>query len=483
MGDPTLTRVRYGLRGRAAAAAVVVWTEAITSGCETSSTVSETSPSSVSKCQVAVGETPMVDATGGRGTFAVTTQPECAWTASSTANWISIVAPASGQGTREVSFQVAPNPDAVVREGEVAVNDSRVRVAQRAACRYVLTPASQSVGASGGESTVTMAAGPECAWTATTDVGWITLNQPVSGSGNATLSFAVAPNTGAQRAGSVTVAGQRATITQPALAAAPCNYSISQTSQNISAGGGPGAPINVTSSRGDCTWSAHSNDSWIAITSDSNGIGNASVTFSVAANTGAARTGTLTVAGRTFTVSQAAVAAPTCNYSISPPSQNASAGGGSGSVSVTTTSTCAWTATSTAQWISVTAGATGMGNGSVSYSVAANTGVARSGTVTIAGQTFTVNQAAGTPSCMYSVAPSNQQIDASGGVATVTVTATAGCAWTASSSAPAWLIITGGASGSGNGTVTAVVATNPGGQRTGTITVAGQIATIQQRAN
>jgi hypothetical protein len=483
MGHPTSTRVRYGLRGRAAAATVLVWVAAITGGCETSSTVSETSPSSVSKCQVTLGEAPpMIDATGGRGTFAVTTQPECAWTASSAANWITIVAPTSGQGTREVSFQVAANPDAVVREGEVAVNDSRVRVAQRAACRYVLTPANQSVGASGGESTVTMAAGPECAWTATTDVGWITLTQPVSGSGNATLSFTVAPNAGAQRAGSIAVAGQRATITQPALAAAPCGYTISPPSQNISAAGGPGAPINVTSSRADCTWSAHSNDSWIAITSDSNGIGNGSVTFSVGANTGAARTGTLSVAGRTFTLSQAAVAAPTCNYSISPPSQNASAGGGSGSVSVTTTSTCAWTATSTASWISVTAGATGMGNGSVSYSVAANTGGARSGTVTIAGQTFTVNQAAGAPSCSYLVGPNNQQIDASGGVATVTVTATAGCAWTATSGVT-WIIITGGASGSGNGTVTAVVATNTGGQRTGTLTVAGQPVTIQQKAN
>jgi hypothetical protein len=123
-----------------------------------------------------------------------------------------------------------------------------------------------------------------------------------------------------------------------------------------------------------------------------------------------------------------------------------------------------------------------MGNGSVSYSVAANTGGARSGTVTIAGQTFTVNQAAGAPSCSYLVGPNNQQIDASGGVATVTVTATAGCAWTATSGVT-WIIITGGASGSGNGTVTAVVATNTGGQRTGTLTVAGQPVTIQQKAN
>jgi hypothetical protein len=42
----------------------------------------------------------------------------------------------------------------------------------------------------------------------------------------------------------------------------------------------------------------------------------------------------------------------------------------------------------------VTAGASGTGNGTVSFTVAANTGAARSGTLTIGGQTFTVTQAA-----------------------------------------------------------------------------------------
>ena len=42
-----------------------------------------------------------------------------------------------------------------------------------------------------------------------------------------------------------------------------------------------------------------------------------------------------------------------------------------------------------------TAGASGSGNGTVSYSVAKNSGAARSGTLTIAGQTFKVNQRRG----------------------------------------------------------------------------------------
>ena len=146
---------------------------------------------------------------------------------------------------------------------------------------------------------------------------------------------------------------------------------------------------------------------------------------------------------------------------------------------MTTTAGCAWTASSNASWLSITSGASGSGNGSVGFSVAANTGGARSGTLTVAGQTFTVNQAAQPLQCSYSISPSSQRIDLSGGVGSVNVTTTAGCSWTASSNAT-WIIITGGASGTGNGTVTFAVATSTAGDRTGTLTIAGQTATVVQ---
>jgi Zn-dependent metalloprotease len=84
----------------------------------------------------------------------------------------------------------------------------------------------------------------------------------------------------------------------------------------------------------------------------------------------------------------------TCTYSISPTSASQPAAGGTGSVSVTAGAGCNWTAVSNATFITVTAGASGTGNGSVSYSVSNNAGTAsRTGTLTIAGQTFTVTQA------------------------------------------------------------------------------------------
>jgi hypothetical protein len=70
-------------------------------------------------------------------------------------------------------------------------------------------------------------------------------------------------------------------------------------------------------------------------------------------------------------------------------------------VSVTTASaTCTWTAVSNnPSWITITGGASGTGPGTVTYSITANNGPARTGTITIGGQTFTVTQAAGPPTC------------------------------------------------------------------------------------
>ena len=92
---------------------------------------------------------------------------------------------------------------------------------------------------------------------------------------------------------------------------------------------------------------------------------------------------------------------------------------------------------SNAAWITVTSGANGSGNGSVSYNVAANTGTtSRTGTMTIGGQTFTVTQA-GAP-CTFTIAPTSSNLASSAATTgTVTVTAGTGCSWTAVSNASA----------------------------------------------
>jgi hypothetical protein len=70
------------------------------------------------------------------------------------------------------------------------------------------------------------------------------------------------------------------------------------------------------------------------------------------------------------------------------------AAGGPETVTVTAGQGCNWTAVSNASWIAITGGASGSGNGTVSYSVAPYSGRPknRNGTMTIAGATFSVKQ-------------------------------------------------------------------------------------------
>lgn len=82
-----------------------------------------------------------------------------------------------------------------------------------------------------------------------------------------------------------------------------------------------------------------------------------------------------------------------CSYTVSPTSQSVVAGGGGANATVTAGSGCSWTAASNVSWITVSPGSSGSGNGTVSYTVAANASTtSRSGTLTVAGRTVTVTQ-------------------------------------------------------------------------------------------
>ena len=77
---------------------------------------------------------------------------------------------------------------------------------------------------------------------------------------------------------------------------------------SFGSGGGTGT-VTVTATAA-CSWTATSNSAFVTITSGSSGTGNGTVSFSVAANSSSSsRTGSLTVAGQTITITQAGAAA------------------------------------------------------------------------------------------------------------------------------------------------------------------------------
>jgi uncharacterized protein (TIGR03437 family) len=83
-----------------------------------------------------------------------------------------------------------------------------------------------------------------------------------------------------------------------------------------------------------------------------------------------------------------------CAYSLSQPNLLVTAGSYAGSVRLEVEYECNWLASSNDDWIAITSGGKGPGAGAVGYSVAANPdSTMRTGTISVAGLTFTITQA------------------------------------------------------------------------------------------
>jgi len=174
-------------------------------------------------------------------------------------------------------------------------------------CQVAATAAPVQFTASGGTGTLNITTARECEWTLGVQSSWVSVNGSNAGSGDAALSYSVAGNPAALvRTAEIVVEDQRVELTQ---AAAACTYALSRSGDGISAAGGA-LKFDVLTLTG-CSWTASTSSSWISFTTPSSGSSQASIGVSVAANAGAARTGAVVVAGRSYSVSQdAAVVTP-----------------------------------------------------------------------------------------------------------------------------------------------------------------------------
>jgi hypothetical protein len=167
-----------------------------------------------------------------------------------------------------------------------------------------------------------------------------------------------------------------------------------------------------------------------------------------------------------------------CTYALSPTSVSFGAAAGNGSFSVTGGAGCAWNTAVSASWLTIGAGSGTTDSGTLNYSVAANVGLARTGTINVGGQVFTVNQASG---CSYSLSPTSASVAAAGGSGTTTLSAGTSCAWNATSSA-SWLTVSSASSGTGNATISFVAGVNAGVARSANLTLGGVTFVVTQAA-
>jgi VCBS repeat protein/all-beta uncharacterized protein/S-layer family protein/BACON domain-containing protein len=338
-------------------------------------------------------------------------------------------------------------------------------------CSYSILPASASFPPNGGAGSVGVTAGTGCNWTAVSQDSFITITSGIDGTGNGTVNYQIAANTsGSTRLGTMTIAGQTFSLTQDG--ASPCTFSLNSGGQNFAAGSGVGI-FNVTT-QGGCNWTALPDVGWI--TTDNSGAGSGIVAYRVAENLSGQRTGHITVEDQVYTVTQDG-AAVVCSYLVLPTSASIPIGGGSGSFDLTTQSGCSWNAAANVPWIDIPTG--GLGSQTINYTVAANPGPARSGIIFVENQTFTINQSGG---CV-SISPVSRSFVAGGGSGEINITADAGCNWMAISNNPEFISITGGSSGTGNGTVSYSVAANSATTiRSGSVTISGLTFTVLQGA-
>jgi uncharacterized repeat protein (TIGR02543 family) len=147
--------------------------------------------------------------------------------------------------------------------------------------------------------------------------------------------------------------------------------------------------IDVTAG-GDAQWEATSNASWLTVALGETGSGNGFV-FLIADpynNTSQSRTGSVTVAGRTLYFTQRGY-----NLSITPQVAEIGSNSGAGEFGVAAPLSAVWEAIVTQPWITVLGSTTGIGNGILRYTVAANdTGATRSGKIIVSGQEYTITQ-------------------------------------------------------------------------------------------
>ncbi len=363
------------------------------------------------KCQISVTAfTRTFAAAGGTGSVTLATTRECSWSAASSTQWISFPRQPSGQGPASFGFVVAANPAPRPREGAIEVSGQRLGIAQEAApCRFDLDSGTTRATASGGSASVRVSAMAGCTWRAESLTPWIRVTGEGRGDGPGTVSFAIDPNTGAARTGTLMVAGLSHRVEQAAAVPGPpappppppptppspppCEYRLSPASVTVAAEGGEVALSLRTDS--SCAWQASDDAAWVRVGPPSSGTGSAAIPVSVEANTGqATRRATVQVASASVALVQ--VGAPTppppCTASVSPTSASFTSEGGEAAVKLTVGADCEWTATSGGSWLEVQPGS-GAGDAVLELTAAPNPdSAARKATATIAGETVSVSQ-------------------------------------------------------------------------------------------
>lgn len=482
---------------------------------------------------------------GGTGMITVTAAAGASWQATSNASWIAITGGASGNGNGTITYSVSANNGAFTRTGTISIGGAAFTIAQATSgnnctvsplqppasvpgelrntdCVSTLRPASFAYrhtfeGTAGQQVSFLLAStsfdpflllvGP---------AGQLLASDDNSGDGDSARipasGFLTLPASGIytiEVASSQPLATGSYTLTVQAQSAGPCTVTIAPSSRAVDSNINAGS-IAVTAAA-NCNWTASSNAPWIAVTSAGSGSGLGSVTYSVSANPASApRSGTITITGNTFTITQSGLPSG-CDFI--PISLGQTVGGVLSSASCRSSQRGAnyfagrySFAASAGQQIALALNSPtldtylyliGPSGTVIAQDDDSGPGLSsripasgfftlpQTGIYTVEATTF-VEAAGGsysvalTGGCTFTVSPLSQTFSSLTSTGSVSVATTSGCSWSAVSNT-SWIVVPAGATVAGAGSAAFLVqANNTGRSRLGTLTVAGSVVTVVQ---
>lgn len=189
--------------------------------------------------------------------------------------------------------------------GSSATTSSSITSPASSRCEANVSSSSSAFGASGGTGTLSITVARECAWRVSTGASWITFTTTAEGQGDGTVGYRVGENQEPiARQAMFSVADRQVAVSQQGV---PCQYTIGGVPAAIGQQGGV-ASLDLRT-HAACAWTAQSDTLWASVAPTS-GSGNAALQVTVAANAGAERPVSLTIAGQTVTMMQDAAATP-----------------------------------------------------------------------------------------------------------------------------------------------------------------------------
>ena len=161
---------------------------------------------------------------GASSTFGV--QANCAWQALSNADWIQFPGTQGGTSDGTVNFTVVGNSCVASRTGSITVattlaNPPVFAVTQDGSPNNLtLSATALTLGAAASDQRVTVNTGQTCAWSAFSNVSWMTINSG-AGTGNGAIVFHLVENKGGARTGTIQVGSTNLVVTQQGPAPPP----------------------------------------------------------------------------------------------------------------------------------------------------------------------------------------------------------------------------------------------------------------------